>query len=404
MVISASRELDLGRDILICTRNFVFGCNLAVEEEERVQTRMSRLGGCLASWGRTLMQASTTPMTSRENTTASSDTNVNRITSDSAGVAAIRDQTEAVVRLTEAIDKLCTIISGQGSQQSRLAPQKTQRLRWWYRKSSSESRAKEDKDGNILSGDPEWEIGSVEDIALHFAEFHSEKESKKATALISVTYDPIRALKDAFLEWDTGPFKTRDASKIFITIIESPDYYLAKHLLKIALELPLRNCLSRKARDRLNDPKNAFLHVSEAVFLKQIPREHVKFRISLQDLFDRELPDILPELCERNEHFKRRLWPKEIRAQIHRKCDSQMEKVAARFKKIYCMLAGSGTSPSMQSLKIAQSLTCDDPDMDDGLKEVVSSLLQEDIEALRMPEPTKLKLTPLRRQEVGFAD
>jgi len=32
----------------------VFRCNLAVEEEERVQTRMSRLGGCLASWGRTL--------------------------------------------------------------------------------------------------------------------------------------------------------------------------------------------------------------------------------------------------------------------------------------------------------------------------------------------------------------
>jgi len=54
IVISASRELNLGRDILICTRNFVFRCSLAGEEEERVQTRMSRLGGCLASWGRTL--------------------------------------------------------------------------------------------------------------------------------------------------------------------------------------------------------------------------------------------------------------------------------------------------------------------------------------------------------------
>ena len=42
---STSQELDLGRDILICTRNFGFRCNLAGEEEERVQTRMARLGG-----------------------------------------------------------------------------------------------------------------------------------------------------------------------------------------------------------------------------------------------------------------------------------------------------------------------------------------------------------------------
>jgi len=50
METSASRELNWGRDILICTRNFGFGCNLVGEEEERVQTRVSRLGGCLA-WG-----------------------------------------------------------------------------------------------------------------------------------------------------------------------------------------------------------------------------------------------------------------------------------------------------------------------------------------------------------------
>ena len=53
MVASASRELNLGSDILICTINFQFGCNLA-GEEERVQTRVARLGGWLASWGATL--------------------------------------------------------------------------------------------------------------------------------------------------------------------------------------------------------------------------------------------------------------------------------------------------------------------------------------------------------------
>ena len=44
MEASASRELNWGRDMLICIRNFGFGCNL-VGEEERVQRRMSRLGG-----------------------------------------------------------------------------------------------------------------------------------------------------------------------------------------------------------------------------------------------------------------------------------------------------------------------------------------------------------------------
>jgi len=47
MVASASQELNLGSDILICTINFQFGWNLAGEEEERVQTRMARLGGGL---------------------------------------------------------------------------------------------------------------------------------------------------------------------------------------------------------------------------------------------------------------------------------------------------------------------------------------------------------------------
>ena len=45
IVASALRELNLGSDILIYTINFQFGCNLAVEEEERVQTRMARLEG-----------------------------------------------------------------------------------------------------------------------------------------------------------------------------------------------------------------------------------------------------------------------------------------------------------------------------------------------------------------------
>jgi len=33
MEVSASQELNLGRDMVICARNFQFGCNLAGEEE-----------------------------------------------------------------------------------------------------------------------------------------------------------------------------------------------------------------------------------------------------------------------------------------------------------------------------------------------------------------------------------
>ena len=63
IVASALQELNLGSNILICTINFQFRCNLAGEEEERVQTRMARLGGWLASWGATLfpIEALTSP-------------------------------------------------------------------------------------------------------------------------------------------------------------------------------------------------------------------------------------------------------------------------------------------------------------------------------------------------------
>ena len=48
IVASASRELNLGSDILICIINFQFGCNLVGEEEERVWLAwgVARFLGC----------------------------------------------------------------------------------------------------------------------------------------------------------------------------------------------------------------------------------------------------------------------------------------------------------------------------------------------------------------------
>ena len=44
---SASRELNLGRDMLICAGNFQFGCNLVGKKGRRRREWLA--GGCLAS-------------------------------------------------------------------------------------------------------------------------------------------------------------------------------------------------------------------------------------------------------------------------------------------------------------------------------------------------------------------
>lgn len=122
-------------------------------------------------------------------------------------------------------------------------------------------------------GNPDWAIESEDHIALHFAEFHSDKTSRKDTALISVTHDPIRAIKAAYQEWECGSFHERDATQIFISVIQSTDSYFAKDLKDRALATPLCSRLSREARSWLNEPKEAQLYDSEGLFLSRIAKE-----------------------------------------------------------------------------------------------------------------------------------
>ena len=65
-----------------------------------------------------------------------------------------------------------------------------------------------------MAGDPEWTVKSYDDVALHFAEFHSDKLNEKETAMISSTNDSVRALKQIWMEWHMRDLRTRDPTKI----------------------------------------------------------------------------------------------------------------------------------------------------------------------------------------------
>jgi len=152
--------------------------------------------------------------------------------------------------LADAIRQLSRSIATRESSQSinpLLSNSKPQK--WWYRAWNDKSRGKIDEHGNIISGNPRWVLDSETDIALHFAEFHSDKCNKKDTALISATSDLIRALKKAFLEWHNGSFQTRDSRKIFISVIHSSVYYDAKELVEIVRMPPLCYRLRKHATD-----------------------------------------------------------------------------------------------------------------------------------------------------------
>ena len=304
---------------------------------------------------------------------------------DSKNVDALISKTSS----TEDIISLFTLCSIHDQGHGICQPQAAQPLRSWYRTSHAKSRAKEDGDGNILCGNQEWELQSLDDIAVHFAEFHSDKENRKDTGLISITHDPIRALKAAYCEWRYTPWSSQEnkAGEIVITVIQSRNYYLAADLKKLALASPLRERLSEQALKRLKNTRNAFLHDSEAVCVQRIPTEHIKHRICFESLLEKGLEiNLLPELKEYHSFWKRPLCPVEIRRLVERSCDDETGDKDARLKTIYCVLAGVGAGPgsgTLRSLKLAQQLMHDDPSLNKELKEIGIDTLQGEIVALK---------------------
>jgi hypothetical protein len=296
---------------------------------------------------------------------------------------AVKAQTEAIKYLTEALERLALSLHESSPRKS--TPRYQQSVQYWYRTWHPASRARENKDGDIVAGNPDWTLESEDDIALHFGEFHSDKTSKKDTGLISVTHDPIRAIKSAYQKWYFDSFNTRDAGRVYISIIQSTDVYTAKDLKERVLVTPIRTRLSIEARNRLNQPENARLYDSEGLFVSKVPKEQIRLRVSLQDLFDQKLlVDMLPELDEEHEHFPNRLGPSAIRNRILCKCHHAADRAAGRFKSIYCALAGASTTVTKQSLKLAQELMLDDPTLDKCVGEAGSAMLQKEMGRLRV--------------------
>jgi hypothetical protein len=284
---------------------------------------------------------------------------------------------------TEDIISLLTRYSIRDLGHAKSRPQTEQPLRHWYRVSHANSRVKEDIGGNLICDNQNWDPQSMEDIAMHFAEIHSDKENRKDTGLITITHDPIRALQTAYWEWLHTPLSSREtkASEIMINIIQTPDYHPATSLKDTALTIPLRQRVTKQARERLEAANNAYIHDSEAVCVQKIPRRHIKHRISFEHLLQKGLlNNILPELTEQHDQLERQLWPAEIRRRIDRSCNHRTGETSARFKAIYCMLAGAGDGfGTPRSLKLAQRLMHDDPSLDDWFKDVGINTLQSEI-------------------------
>ncbi|KAJ8113222.1 hypothetical protein OPT61_g4605 [Boeremia exigua] len=295
---------------------------------------------------------------------------------------AIMAQTEAITLLTAAITRLSVFPFEPSPPEPVHRPRHS--VQYWYRMWHPTSRSKENEDGDIIAGNPDWRIESEDDIALHFAEFHSDKTSKKDTALISATHDPIRAIKAAYQAWEFESSDKRNSTQVFISVIQSTDSYSAKDLKDKVLAMPLCSRLSREARNRLNDQENAHLYDSEGLFVSRIAKEQIKVRVSLQDLFDRSLlDDILPELCQNHVYFGGRLGPSAIRNQISNR--SSFEEGVRRFKMIYCVLAGTAPNVWERSpLIFAQKLMQGDPALEAHIKEGGHTILQNEIDKPRV--------------------
>jgi hypothetical protein len=293
----------------------------------------------------------------------------------------------------EKIQALLNCLSIHDPESTKSTIQNARNQQYFYRTSHPDSRTHEDIEGNIWSGNSEWELGSTNDTALHFAEFHSDKENRKDTPLISMTCDPFRALKAAYWEWRCTPFEKREtkAKQIYITLIQTTDYYLAKELKSIALTKSLRKRLSKEACNRLEAPNNEFLHDSEAVCFRKIPKEDIKHRITFEDLLQNGLLDkILPELDEQHALYKRPLCPAEIRRHLT-SCNHRAGDVCSRFKDVYCLLSKFETGTQTQrSLTLAQQLMRDDPCLDDWIKEPGIAELEREIEALNRPKARRI--------------
>jgi hypothetical protein len=155
--------------------------------------------------------------------------------------------------------------------------------------------------------------------------------------------------------------------------------------------------LSKEALRRLKD--NKYLHDSEVVFLHKIPQADIKLELTLHDLYNRCLLKLLPELKEKHDCYSRYIWLKRNRERISDNCSRNSVEISKRFKEIFCMIMQGDNGPSVESLKIAQSLVDDDQYVTAEVREDAVRILYEQQAKLERPLPRRR-----RPQHVGFAD
>ena len=248
-------------------------------------------------------------------------------------------------------------------------------LVYCFRAWTSKSRSTQDESDSLVAGDPTWLLKSDDDVVRHFAEFHSDELNTKDTAEISGTTDVIRALKKLAIDWQRDSFKTRDADQMFLTVIQSSEYYLGKQLLHAASRDPIKHQLSRETRERLASAKHQHLHDSELVFVHRVPAGQIRQRLTFRDLVDRGIRSALPELFEEVRNCP---GPKTIRQQISQNSGWDPEKTAKRYWTIYNIITQSGSSKSRQSLEMAYELCMADLHIDDAVREAFDELLFDD--------------------------
>ena len=309
-------------------------------------------------------------------------------------------QTESISSLAQSIKTLsCAILDLKSTITPKRASRDPQPCRWWYRAWDKTSIGQPDKEGNIIAGNPQWSLESVDDIALHFAEFHSDNMNMKRTALISASSDGILVIRRAFLQlWLYKDFKDQNPDKVFICGVLSDEYFEGMKLIAKATTDPLKRQLSKEACKRLIDP-NSHIHTSEAVFLHRIEASKIRFQVSLGDLLRRGLRDrILPELEEKA--FGEFIGPKRIRETIEFGCGlssksmaERIKSISERFKTIYSMLTQESKDTAQEgkdttkSLELARLMMNDDALLSSSVREDGSQLFQKALQDLQ-PPPT----------------
>lgn len=318
-------------------------------------------------------------------------------------VEAMNAQTAATTALISAVTRLVEAVAPGGVAPA-LRPAwdpkpGTPRPRWFYRYWIKKSDKDPNPGDDHRARDPTWAVASYRDVALHFAEFHSDEDNKKATALVSGTTDVIRALKNTYVDYEKADRGTRDPTKFMITIIHSTEYYLARELIKYLREAGLWNHLSLEARRRLDSRPH--VHESEAVFLHKIRKQDIKLEVSYEELRNRGMWTCIPEIEELAKSG--RVWPKLVRQRIEENSGPQSTPLAHRFKDIYSILTQNGSTKSTDSLIMAQALLVDDErlrSLEGSVNDEGEGILQDEIIATRTV-PIVLRR---RKKGVGLAD